>query len=470
MRRLYALVHHLRCLFRRSHVDDELDDELRFHIERQIEHNVSAGMSAVDARLAALRELGGLDQIKESCRDMHRIHWIESLAQDVRFGYRTFKRRPAFTLSALTIFAFGVGSSTAMFSVVNGVLLTPLPYRAPQRLIRVFGTWEHGSREGISPPDFADYRQRNTVFESVAAAGNSTPLLNLKAAGDPEQIPSRAVTSGFFATLGITPLLGREFRSDEEAWKGPRVAILSYALWQRQCGADPSIVGGALTINAVPYTVVGVLPPFFNFLGPAEVFTPMQANPVPEMRGIRTLIMVGRLKDGVDVRQARDELDRISRGPQQEQSTFDRGWSATAAPLTEEVVKDVRPALVLLMAAVGFVVLLVSAKVASLMLSHAASRRTEMSIRLALGASRGRIVRQLMTESLMLAFTGGVLGCAIGSWDVQLIKRFRPADDPTTGNGGDRPSRARLCLRSHGHDGHLVRSRAGLAGGTGEYR
>lgn len=211
-------------------------------------------------------------------------------------GARTFLGRPGFTLCVLAILGFGIGSSTAIFSIVNGVLLTALPYRAPQNLVRIFGSWEHGPEEGISPPDFADYRRRNTAFESVAGASNFTPLLNLKAVGDPEQVRSRTITAGFFSTLGIQPLLGREFRREDEAWKGPSVAILSYGLWQRQYGGNPSVVGGPLTINGVSYTVVGVLPPFFNFLGSTDIFTPMQYSPVPGMRSVRTLVMIGRLK------------------------------------------------------------------------------------------------------------------------------------------------------------------------------
>ena len=367
---------------------------------------------------------------------MRHTQGFETLFQDARFGARTFLRRPAFTFCVLAILAFGVGSSTTIFSIVNGVLLTALPYRAPDRLVRIFGTWERGFQEGISPPDFADYRQRNTSFESVAGASNSTPLLNLKAIGDPEQVRSRNITAGFFSTLGIQPLFGREFRSEDEIWKGPAVAILSYELWQRQYGGNPAVVGGALAINGVSYTVVGVLPPFFNFLGSTDVFTPVQYNPVPGMRNVRTLIMIGRLKPDADLKSAQSELDLIARRLQEEHAQFDRGWSARAAPLTEEVVKDVRPGLLMLIGAIGLVILLVSASIASLMLSHAASRQAEISIRIALGASRGRVMRQLITESLLLALAGGSIGCGIGYWGVQLIKQFGPASIPRLADAG----------------------------------
>jgi len=232
MRLIYRIGRRLQSLVRRGQIESELSEELRFHVERQIAESIATGMTPDDARRAALSELGGIEHIKEDRRDMRRTQWLETALQDGRFGIRTFRKRPAFTLSVLAILAFGVGSATAIFSIVNGVLLTALPYRAPGNLARIFGTWEHGSREGISPPDFADYRQRSTSFESIAAASIATPLLNLKAAGDPEQVRSRNITAGFFATLGIQPLLGREFRREDETWKGPAVAILSYGLWQ----------------------------------------------------------------------------------------------------------------------------------------------------------------------------------------------------------------------------------------------
>jgi putative ABC transport system permease protein len=430
MRWLKTFAYHLRSTVRRGRVDAELQDELRFHVDGQTDAYMKGGLPLEEARRAALRTLGGFEPVKEACRDTDRIPWLETLVQDVRFAIRTFRRRPGFALSALTVLAFGIGSSTAIFSVVNGVLLTPLPYRDPGRLVRIFGTWEHGAREGISPLDFVDYRDRNTAFENVAAVTNSTPLLNLKTSGDPEQIPSQAVTSAFFSTLGIRPLVGREFRRDEEQWHGPHVAILTYGLWQRRFGGDPKVVGGPLTINGVPYTIVGVVPAFFNFLGSAELFTPVQPNPVPEMRAARIFIMIGRLRAGVDAVRAQDELDVLAGGLRAAYPKFNNGWSATAAPLTNEVVRDVKPALLMLLAAVGLVVLMVSATVAGLTLAQAASRRTEIALRLSLGASRGRVIRQLMTESLTLAVAGGALGCAVGYWSVQVLKQFGPVGIP----------------------------------------
>lgn len=270
-------------------------------------------------------------------------------------------------------------------------------YGNPQHLTRIFGTWEHGSREGVSAPDFADYRRLSTSFASLAAASNSTPLLNLKAAGEPEQVPSRN------GRLGSS---------------------------QRWASHRSTIAGKSFPINGLPYTVVGILPPFFNFLGPTDVFTPVQANPVLEMRGVRSLIMIDRLRDDVGIQQAQNELNLLSHVLQEEDGRFDRGWSTTAAPLTGEVVKDVKPALLMLFAAVALVVLLVSANVASLMLSQVATRHGEISLRLSLGASRARVVRQLLTESVILALAGGAAGAALAWWGVDLIKRFGPPTIP----------------------------------------
>jgi putative ABC transport system permease protein len=428
VRLLYRIGRRLRSLVRPEPLDAELSEELCYHVDRQIAENIALGMTSADARRAALLDLGGIQQIKENCRETRRTQWLESSVQDVRFGIRTFLRRPAFTFSVLAIMALGIGSATVVFSIVNGVLLIPLPYRAPANLVRIFGAWEHGSTEGISPPDFADYRSQNTSFESMAGASIATPLLNLRGTGDPEQVRSRQITSDFFSTLGIRPMLGREFRAEDEIWKGPPVAILSYGLWQRQFGGNASVVGKPLRINGQSYTVVGVMPPFFNFLGSTDVFTPLQSNPVPGMRSARILIVIGRLR--TDLRTAQIDLDALGRRLRAEQSQFDRGWSVVAAPLTNDIVKDVRAGLLMLLGAIGLAILLVSASIASMMLSHAASRQTEISVRLALGATRGRLVRQLLTESLLLAAVGGAVGCAVGYAGLELVKNFGPQNIP----------------------------------------
>ena len=362
------------------------------------------------------------------------LRWFESLTQDVTFAVRTLRRRPGFTFGVLAILAIGLGASAAVFALVNRVLLSPLPYRDPSALVRVYGTWENGAREGISPPDFTDVRRANTSFERVAAAANSTPLVSLTGAGEPEQIATRGITAGFFATLGVTPLLGREFREDEEVFRGPRVLILGYAIWQAQFNGATDIVGRAISVNGTPWTVVGVLPPFFNFVGGGDLFTPVQANPVPLMRGVRNLVVVGRLKSGVTVEQAGREMRLLAERAAQAYPEVDRGWGTRIVSLSDDVVGDARPGLLMLVATVGLLIVLMSANVASLVLSRSVARSAEIAVRLSLGASRGRIVRQLLTENVLLCLLGGAAGCGLAVGGVSLITRFGPAALPRLGD------------------------------------
>ena len=349
---------------------------------------------------------------------------MQTLIQDVRFAMRMFRRRPAFMLSILTVLGFGIGSSTTIFSVVDGVLLKPLPYRDPENLVRIFGVWHHGSSEGISAPHFRESRSAGGVFESIAAAASTTPLVSLTAAGDPEQIVTRSISAGFFSTLGVQPLLGREFRPEEEVFKGPRAVLLSFDLWQRQYAGETKIVGRALKVNNYPYTIVGVMPPVFNFLGAADLFTPLQQNPYQDSRSARTLVMIGRLKAGATLQQAQQQLDSFALNQQAGYPGEETGWSAAAMPLTDEVVRDVKPALTMLVGAVALVLLVASSNVAGMMLSQTTRRTAEISLRHSLGASKTRVLRQLLTESLTLALAGGALGCLLAIGGVEVIKRF----------------------------------------------
>jgi len=324
----------------------------------------------------------------------------------------------------------GIGASTSVFSVVNGVLLTPLPYIDADRLVRIYGVWPQGNHEGTSPLDFADYRQRSTTFSSVGAAGNFSPLLNFTGSGEPEQVRGRNCTSGYFRTLGVPMLYGREFIAQEEARNGPRVVILSYGLWQRRFGGDPSVVDKTATINFAPNTIVGVLPPYFDFLGSADAWTPFQIQPIPEVRAGRILVMIGRLKPGIDLRRAQAETSGLASQLEAENPKFNKGWKVALAPLSSAVVSGVRPALLILLGAVGFVLLIVSSNIANLMLSMAAARQGEMAVRTSLGAGPFRMFRQLMTESLVLALLGGGLGCLFAVWGIQLLKNLAPSNIP----------------------------------------
>src|SRR5579875_1324828 len=299
--------------------------------------------------------------------------------QDVRYAFRIFLRNPGFTAISLLILAIGVGASASIFSVVDGVIIKPLPYRDPNQLVRVYGAWSQGTREGISPPDFADYRAQNKVFESLAAESNYSPLMNLSGVDRPQQLQGRYVSAGFFKTLGVRLLAGREFKPSEEAWKGPNVAIVTNELWNSLFGHDPSIVGRQITMNSALYTIVGVLPPFFDMVGKSQIYLPVQQNILP-MRGFRSQIVVGRLAPGVSIARAQAEMNGIAKGLEKAYPDLNKSWHVVVLPLSEEIVKNSRPALLILLASAGFVVLIVAANVANLMLAQTSSRQNEVAV------------------------------------------------------------------------------------------
>jgi putative ABC transport system permease protein len=351
------------------------------------------------------------------------------LFQDIRYALRGLFRNPLFAIFALAILALGIGTSTAIYGVVNTVLLKPLPYSEPNRLMRVYGAWEQGSREGISPPDFVDYRARTHAFESLASESNYSPLLNISGIERPMQVHGRYVSAGFFKMLGVTPVAGREFQPSEEVWKGPKVAMLSDGLWTSLFGRDRSIVGQSITMNNALYTVVGILPPFFDLGGFSDIYVPMQTNIEP-MRGFRSQIVIGRLAPGVEIGQARAELENLASGIEREHLDVDKSWHTIVLPLGNEVVKNARPALLTMLASVCFVVLIVAANLANLMLAQALGRRGELALRIALGSSRWRLARQLLTESFVLSCLGGILGCLVAIGLTGLVRRLGPSSIP----------------------------------------
>ncbi|HEX3682334.1 MAG TPA: ABC transporter permease [Bryobacteraceae bacterium] len=354
---------------------------------------------------------------------------MNTVLQDVRYAFRIFLRNPGFTVICLLILAIGVGASASIFSVVDGVIIKPLPYRDPNQLVRVYGAWSQGAREGISPPDFIDYRAQNKVFESLACESNFSPIMNLSGIDRPQQLQGRYISAGFFKTLGIHLLAGREFQVGDEAWKGPKVVILSNELWNSLFGRDPSIVGRQITMNSALYTIVGVLPPFFDMAGRSQIYFPLQEN-ILAMRGFRSQIVIGRLAPGVSVARAQAEMNGIARGLEQAYPNLNRTWRVVVLPLSEEVVKNSRPALLILLVSAGFVVLIIAANVANLMLAQITSRRTEVAVRLSLGSSKFRLTRQLVTEGTVLALLGALLGCAVAVGCTSLVRSLGPATIP----------------------------------------
>ena len=356
---------------------------------------------------------------------------MENLLKDIRYGFRVLLKKPGFTFVAVLALALGIGANTAIFSVVNGVLLRPLPYPESENLVRVYEKrLQLGrTRNVASSPDFIDWRAQNQVFEQMAAWTGWGA--NLTDGGEPERIQGAAVTWDLFPLLRVKPLLGRTFLSEEGRPNNNLFVIISHGFWQRRYGGSPDIVGQTITLNGAGVTVIGVMPPDFQFPNKdTEIWVPMWFDPAdPGNRGGHFLGVIARLKPGVSLGQAQVEMDSIAARLEQ-QYPVNTGHGVNLFPLYEETVGDIRPALLVLLGAVGFVLLIACANVANLLLVRSAGRQREIAIRTAMGASRFRIIKQLLTESLLLSLVGGALGLLLAFWGVDLLLALSPEDMP----------------------------------------
>ena len=413
----------LRGMLRRERLDHDLDEELRSHIEMRAADNLAAGMSPANARYEAQKRFGNTALLKEDTRNADIVGWMDVAARDFRYALRMLQRSPGFTAVAVLTLALGIGANTAIFSVINSVLLRPLPYHDPGSLVMV---WETNSQHPkphntVSPPNFLDWQSRNKSFSDIAYIADVRN--NLTGNGDPEEVVVQAVSANFFSVLGVNPLLGPGFTPENGQAGHDNVVILSYGLWKDRFTGDPAIVGKSILLNGKPQTVVGVAPQNFNWFikdGSLTGAKPRLWSPFVFPQSFRDhkqigrfLTVAARLKPGVTAAQAQTEMTAIAAQLEHEYPGFDGHWGVNVVPLRQQISGELRPALLILFGAVAFVLLIACANVSSLLLARAASREREMAIRTAIGASRWRIARQLLMESLLLAVIGGGIGVAL---------------------------------------------------------
>jgi predicted permease len=433
MRWRQKLVLRVRSLFRRSAVDQELDDELRFHLEREIAAKTASGAPPEEARYATMREFGGVEQFKEECRDTRHVNWLADIVQDVRYGVRMLRKSPAFTAIAIATLALGIGANTAIFSAVNGILLQRLPYPNPQELLtigafKVFPGTGVSASFSLSPADWREIQNQTTSIARLAMFNSKEFTLTGEAA--PQIVPGARVSSDFFPLLGVAPLLGRTVLPGDTQPGEEREAVLSYSLWKELQGSDAWAPGRSITLNDQSYAVIGVMPPEFVYAlggqpGQKGLWVPLVESSGPQKDSISNVDVVARLQKGFS-------LDGVNAQLKTVEPRLSPAWPEIfrGASLQARIVKpdfgEIQTGLLILMGAVTFVLLISCVNVSALLLGRSFARQREVAVREALGASRMRILRQFLTESILLSLAGGCAGILVAIWGVGALRAIAP--------------------------------------------
>jgi putative ABC transport system permease protein len=429
MRWLRSNAHRFRSLFRKKAVESDLEQELQFHVERQVAENIAAGMPAQEARHAALLEFGGVEQFKEECRDARGVSRIESLFADLRYGFRTLRRSPGFTAISVVTLALGIGANTAIFSMVNALLLHPYNFRALDSLVRV---WEdRGIDEGfdaryIAPADAEELSKHNQVFEKLTTYGMRS--FSLGAGSEIQPVLGCRVTANFFDVLSVSPAAGRLFSPEEEQPGSDQVAIVSHGFWQRRFAGDPHLPGKTISLNGRVYSIVGIMPKDFDYPVPVELWVPLALTPEEKAdRAQLSLQALGRLKDGVSIAQTRVALAGFSRRLAEEYPKTNASRTMMALQLRKELYLFTLPLFLLLQAAAGFVLLLACANLANLVFARMIGRQREIALRAALGAGRARLGQLFISETLLYSMAAGLVAIAASFASVRALRTSIPA-------------------------------------------